>query len=59
MKMLIGSLVKDGNLLAPTPVLYLDFVIKQNLSVIFGPRLSLAFINYPKSMHVSVILIQH
>lgn len=58
-KMLVGSSKWDGNLLPSTSVFNLNFVFKQNPLVNFGPRLSLAFINYPKSMHVSVISIYH
>lgn len=52
MKTLVSPLIKMET--ASIPLLS-TFVFKENLSVIFGPILSLVFINYPKSVHISVI----
>lgn len=57
MKILVGSLMKDEDSLPPTTAFNLKFFFKENLSVIFCPVLSLASINDPKSVHISVISI--
>lgn len=57
MKIFLSSLIKGGDSLNSTTAFNLNFVFKENLSVIFGPILSLAFINYLKSVHISVISI--
>lgn len=57
MKILVSSLIKGGDSLLPTTAFSFNFVFQENLSVTLGPVLSLAFINYPKSVHISVISI--